>query len=58
MSRWVSEPQCKQPWNAIGGVPALPVGSGPVKDVAEEYKEKDKDSVHATNGGASSERLK
>lgn len=58
MSRWVSEPPCEQPWNAIGSVTTLPVGSDTAEKVAKEYKDKGKDSVHATKGSASSERRK
>ena len=56
MSRWIFEPQYEQPWNAIGSVPALPVGPGTAEKVAKENKDKEKDSVHATKGSGSSER--
>ena len=54
MSRWLSEPQCEQPWNAIGSVPTLPVGLGTAEKVAKEKKDKKKHSACATRGSASS----
>ena len=58
MSRWVSEPQSEQPWNAIGSVPTLPVGSDTAEKVPKENKDEGGNSVHATKGSASGERRK
>ena len=55
MSRWVFEPPCEQPWNAIGSVPALPVGSGTAELLRKGDKYRGKDSVYAIKGSASSE---
>ena len=56
MSRWLSEPQCEQPWDAVGSVPALPAGSGTAENVAKEKKNEKKHSACATRGSASSRR--
>ena len=55
-SRWLSDPQRQQPWNAIGSVPARPFGPGAAENVARGKKDKQKDSERATRGSAFSAR--
>ena len=54
MSSWLSEPQRERPWNAIGGVPARPVGPRTAENL--QRKDNEKGSEHATRGSASNAR--
>ncbi|KAM0794309.1 hypothetical protein BDR22DRAFT_827022 [Usnea florida] len=55
-SRWLSERQCEQPWNAIDSVPAMPVGLGTGEKSAKKKKNEKTHSACATRGSASSRR--
>ena len=54
ISRWLSEPQREQPWNAVGSVPARPFGPGTGENGVEGSEDIKKDSEHATRGRTSS----
>ncbi|KAL2038209.1 hypothetical protein N7G274_009157 [Stereocaulon virgatum] len=55
-SRWLFEPQRKQPWNAIGSVQARPFCPGFAEHVVKEKNGQTKDSKRATRGSASGTR--
>ena len=50
ISRWLSEPQREEPWNAISGVGAPSFSASSSKNTLKEKNDKKQDSVRATSG--------